>query len=77
MAVVYILFSKTLGRFYKGSWQELSARLGHYYEKKIFITSFTSKANDCELILTIGNLDYQLARSIEAHVKEMRNKTYM
>ena len=76
MASIYILFSKTLNRFYIGSCAELNERLAEHFNK-FFADSFTAKANDWELFLSIENLSYKQARSIEVHIKKMKSTTYI
>ena len=76
MASVYILYSKTLDRFYIGSCAELSFRLQQHLNKD-FMNSFTAKANDWDVFYTIENLGYQQARLIEAHIKRMKSKIYL
>ena len=76
MASIYILFSKTLNRFYVGSCANLDLRLDQHLNK-IFASSFTVKANDWELYLSIDNLSYKQARSIEIHIKKMKSIIYI
>jgi len=42
-----------------------------------FIDSFTSKASDWVIFLSIDNLEYQQARNIEKHIKSMKSKKYI
>ncbi|HRG39632.1 MAG TPA: GIY-YIG nuclease family protein [Bacteroidia bacterium] len=76
MASVYILFSKQLSRFYIGSCLEIKLRINQHLEK-LYKNSFTAKANDWEVFLTIENLAYRQARNIERHVKNMKSKQYI
>lgn len=76
MATVYILYSKTLDRFYTGSCAELSFRLKQHSNKD-FGNSFTAKIDDWEVFYTIENLNYKQARLIEAHIKRMKSKDYI
>ena len=76
MAVVYILFSKSIDRFYVGSCKDLQIRLEEHRSKK-YKNSFTAKAYDWTVFLQINNLEYRQARSIEAHIKRMRSKVYI
>lgn len=75
MAVIYILFSKKLDRYYIGSCLDLGTRLNEHFSK-IDLGSFTAKANDWVLFLSIENLEYKQARAIEAHIKQMKSKKY-
>jgi putative endonuclease len=44
---------------------------------KEFAKSFTTGAEDWEIYLSIDELSYQQARSIELHLKKMKSKTYI
>jgi len=76
MASVYILYSKKLNNFYIGSCKDLSYRFNQHLNKE-FTGSFTAKAHDWELYLSIDELQYQQARLIETHLKKMKSKTYI
>jgi len=76
MASVYILYSEKLNRFYTGSCNDFSYRFGQHLNKD-FIGSFTAQADDWQLYLSIDELVYQQARSIETHLKKMKSKTYL
>ncbi len=73
MASVYILYSQKLDPYYTGSCKDLPYRIGQHFNKN-FSRSFTSKADDWDLYFYIEELDYNQARSIEAHIKKMRSK---
>lgn len=76
MASVYILFSNQLDRFYIGSCKDLFYRIDQHLNKE-FIKSFTTKAEDWELYISIDDLTHEQARSIEQHVKKMKSKNYI
>jgi putative endonuclease len=76
MASVYILYSKKLNSFYIGSCKDLSYRVDQHLNKE-FKGSFTAKAEDWEIYLSIDDLLYDQARLIEAHLKKMKNRTYI
>ena len=76
MASVYILFSQKLDRFYIGSCNDLSYRIGQHLNKE-FTNSFTAKANDWELYFFIDNLAHQQSRLIERHIKNMKSRQYI
>ncbi|RYF98076.1 MAG: GIY-YIG nuclease family protein [Chitinophagaceae bacterium] len=76
MASAYILFSEKLNRFYIGSCVELGIRLAEHQNKK-FVDSFTSRADDWIVFLTIENLGYKQARAIEKHIKKMKSVVYI
>ena len=76
MASIYIFFSKALNRFYIGSCANLDLRLDQHLNK-IFTNSFTVKANDWTLYLSVDNLSYKQARSLEIHIKKMKSIIYI
>jgi putative endonuclease len=76
IAVVYILYSKKLCKYYIGSCKDLETRLFEHKSKK-FKDSFTSKAEDWELYYVIENLEYKVAREIENQIKKMKSKKYI
>ena len=76
MASVYILHSKKLDRFYIGSCKELYYRIEQHVNKD-FTKSFTAKADDWEIFLSVDNLEYSQARMIEKHINQMKSKTYI
>ena len=62
--------------FYTGSSKELLPRMEQHINKEIK-NSFTTKADDWILYLSIENLDYKQARSIERHIKKMKSSQYI
>jgi putative endonuclease len=76
MASVYILHSEKLGKFYIGSCDDLFYRIQQHHLKE-FVGSFTAKASDWELFLSVDNLEYQRARLIESHIKRMKSRKYI
>jgi len=78
MAYCYILYSKTLDRYYYGSTElepneRLELHLQRYYGDK----KFTAKANDWGLVLMISSESVSQARRIEAFIKKMKSKKYV
>lgn len=69
MAYVYILYSKSINRFYIGSCFDLSKRMNEH-RNGVFKNSFTVRANDWELYYVISDLEYRQAREIESHIKK-------
>jgi putative endonuclease len=47
------------------------------HNNKNFNDSFTAKADDWELFLTMDDLHYEQARSVEQHIKKMKSKLYV
>jgi putative endonuclease len=76
MAFLYILYSQKLDRFYTGSCIDFDKRISEH-KSKTDNTSYTSKAEDWEVFILIDNLNYQQARAIEAHVKDMKSSKYI
>ncbi len=76
MASVYILYSKSIERFYTGSCFDLLDRL-EQHKNKVYEKSFTAKADDWELFFSIDGLAYKQARAIEAHIKKMKKNIYI
>ncbi|AIN49938.1 GIY-YIG catalytic domain protein [Dokdonia sp. MED134] len=74
MAIVYILYSENLDRYYIGSCLDLEQRIQqHILNNK----GFTARAQDWKIFFKIINLEYQQARRIEKHIKNMKSKTYL
>jgi putative endonuclease len=76
MASVYILYSKSLGKYYVGSCLDLEKRLQEHKDK-IDKHGFTFRANDWEIYYVISDLGYKQARLIEQHIKKMKSKKYI
>jgi putative endonuclease len=77
MAIVYVLYSFTLDKFYIGaSTLTIEERIVNhndlYYNDK-----FTSKGIPWTLFWHIGVKDMQLATRIERHIKDMKSKVYI
>jgi putative endonuclease len=75
MAIVYILYSKKINRYYIGSCLDLDQRIKEHATNRY--KGFTTKAQDWEIFFEITNLEYQQARSIEKHIKSMKSTTYL
>ena len=67
MAIVYILFSIQLNKFYIGSCKDLAERIFQHANKK-FTKSFTTKADDWKLYLFIKDLGYQQGSTVGANI---------
>ena len=75
---VYIIYSKTLDRFYTGATciaatTRLERHLFHFYGD----SKFTSKAPDWELFYSIACESYPQALQIEQHIKRMKSSRYI
>jgi putative endonuclease len=76
-ASVYILYSPSLDSYYIGfTTTSVKERLNKHNEK-YYDNSFTSKANDWEICLSIECLSEKHAKSIESHIKKMKSRTYI
>ena len=73
---VYILFSRSLNKFYIGSTDDLKKRLLEhitgFYEK-----SYTSKRSDWELFFTIECASRKQAKLVETHIKNMKSRKFI
>ncbi|MBL7931079.1 MAG: GIY-YIG nuclease family protein [Bacteroidia bacterium] len=76
MAYLYILYSKSINRFYTGSCLDFDKRFIEHQKIKD-PTGFTAKASDWEEYLVIDNLFYEQARKIEKHIKRMKSAKYI
>ncbi|TND04270.1 MAG: putative endonuclease [Bacteroidetes bacterium] len=76
MASVYILYSTSIDTFYIGSCQNLEERIRQHKDKN-FETAYTRQVDDWDLFFCINNLEYQQARSIESHIKNMKSRKYL
>jgi len=76
MAVVYILYSSSLDKFYTGSCEDFQERI-RQHENGYFAQAFTRKATDWLIYLLLENLSYLQARGIEAHIKRMKSRRFL
>jgi putative endonuclease len=76
MATFYILYSKSIDRYYIGSCLDLQKRISEHNSGK-HTGSFTKRANDWEKYFIIENLEYQMSRKIESYVKSLKSRKYI
>ena len=76
MATAYILYSKSIDRYYTGSCQNFNTRLKQHLNKT-FHRNYTSKTDDWEVYLLVEKLNFNQARNIEKHIKSMKSKKYI
>jgi putative endonuclease len=76
VAVVYILYSKQIDKYYIGSCLSFEQRFSEH-QQKAFEDCFTTKANDWIVYLSIEKLEYIKARKIEKHIKQMKSRNYI
>ena len=73
MAYVYILYSKSLDKYYIGSCNEINFRMEQHLSKSLD-ASFTKRANDWQLTFLADGLEYGQVRRIEKHIKRMKSQ---
>ena len=76
MATLYILYSKSINRYYIGSCLDLDTRLNDHLTGK-HNNAFTKKTADWEVYFQIDQLKYEDARKLEKYVKSMKSKKYI
>ncbi len=76
MATVYIIYSTSIDKFYIGSCKDFSSRLLEH-NSGIYKNAFTRKAQDWQVYFKLDNLDKELARKIEYHIKAMKSRDYI
>ncbi|MBN2728411.1 MAG: GIY-YIG nuclease family protein [Bacteroidales bacterium] len=74
MATVYILYSQSIDSYYVGSCIDLEKRIIEH-NSGAYDNSFTKRAKDW-LIYYSYDLDFELARKIESHIKKMKSRKY-
>ena len=72
----YIICSKSIDKYYIGSWKDLKFRLEQHNLKE-FSKSFTRRADDWEVYFELTDLTYNQARKIEKHIKSMKDRVYI
>jgi putative endonuclease len=75
MFYVYILYSKSLNRFYIGQTIDIQHRLMEH-NTGIYSNSYTKKTSDWELYFYLNCNSKSQALSIEKHIKKMKNRKY-
>ncbi len=77
-ASCYILFSKSLNKFYVGATQtSVMQRLEKHNKHSYGSHRYTARANDWEVFLILETNHYSHAIRIERKVKAMKSKTYI
>jgi putative endonuclease len=77
MAIVYILYSNKLSRFYIGfTTLSITERL-HQHNTMFYSNKFTGKADDWENFLTIECSSVKQAIHIEKQIKKMKSSKYI
>jgi putative endonuclease len=72
---VYILYTKSIDRYYIGYTENLESRLDQH-NKHVFKGSFTDKAEDWMVYLFIPTLSENTAKLIEKHIKKNKSRSY-
>ena len=73
---VYILYAKSIDRFYIGQTENLMDRQ-QWHLNKLFRRNFTVQADDWELFFAIECDTRKQAVNIEAHIKKMKSSKYI
>ena len=76
MYKVYILYSPTADSFYVGQSEDFDARF-QWHKDKIFGKSFTKRADDWTIFLTVDCMSRKQSVNIEAHIKKMKSRRYI
>jgi putative endonuclease len=71
----YILFSKSLKKYYVGETQHLDKRL-RLHNSGFFLDAYTRITSDWELFYCIACESRKQARGIEGHIKKMKSIKY-
>ncbi len=74
--VVYILYSKSVDRYYTGYSKDFDQRL-LLHNDKCFNGSYSARANDWSLHYKMNYDSIAQARRIESHVKRMKSRIYI
>ncbi len=73
----YILFSKSLNRFYVGYTSDIEERLRLHNTGYFGGKSYTSLSNDWELFLSIPCSSIEQAIYLETRIKKMKSRVYI
>jgi putative endonuclease len=76
MNFVYILYSKSLDKYYIGEAIDLQERIKQH-NSGFYDTAFTKQVSDWVLYYSIECKSRIQARKIETHIKKMKSKTYI
>ena len=78
MAHKYILYSKSINKFYIGACSKnLQERIAAHVSGKYGSKSFSHIANDWELKASFDCIDYSHAVRLERKIKSMKSKVYI
>ncbi len=78
VASCYILFSKSLNKFYIGATQtSVMQRLEKHNKHSYGSHQYTARANDWEVFLILETKNYSHAIRIERKIKAMKSKTFI
>jgi putative endonuclease len=73
----YILYSKTVNRYYVGYTSDIEERLKVHNSGHFGAKSYTHKASDWEVFLIIPCETIEQAVFIEARIKKMKSRKYI
>jgi putative endonuclease len=73
---VYILYSKSIDRYYIGYTENLASRLVQH-NRHVFKGSFTDRSEDWDIYFLIECESESQAISIEKHIKKNKSRNYL
>ena len=73
----YILYSKSIKRYYVGYTSDIAERLKLHNNGSFGIKSYTSKASDWDIFLLISCETIEQAFFIESKIKRMKSRKYI
>ena len=76
MATVYILYSQKIDQYYIGSCPDLKVRFEEHQQGKMEV-AFTKRSDDWLIYFELKDLEYDMSRKIEAHIKKMKSRKYI
>jgi len=72
----YVLYSPAINRFYVGETEDLELRISQH-KSGFFKNSYTSKASDWQLYISLCCRDRSHARKVELFIKKMKSKKFI
>ena len=76
MYYVYIIYSKTIDRYYIGQTENIDERL-EQHNTGYFLHSYTSKTKDWEIVLSMKCSSRKQSVNIESYIKSMKSRRFI
>jgi putative endonuclease len=76
MHTVYVIYSKTLDKYYIGETENVKESLVQH-DTKFFNSAYTGLTSDWKLFFSLEVQNRALARKIETHIKRMKSKKHV